>query len=765
MREAACQVCLYSLGMHTVRRTYRFRTPVAAIESNRYVLAISLAEYVYLFDAMTLEPRFRVANCYPPVPGEGCANPIALGERWIAYPANSHPSRAHTCPDMRRFEQPTLLTQVKETAVGWTAAITQLGHRTARLWHTVMPSNNRPPASAAADVGADPSTAAVGASTGEAGADATVESLYDGAGGLVTVCGVDGTETTGHAIRTPVTGPWWNAHWAKPQSSDACPERGRPAVVASPARMTVDYAGTVAIRDVQTGRMMAHFVAMQHAVSALAFDASGTLLITASVHGHGFNVFRIEPTPVASQPTCGACRVRHLYQLHRGITGARIQGMAFSPDSRWVVLATGRGTSHVFPILPRGGDVVPATHLAPTVTNAPCTGYRDFDERQLSTVRHVHAVLRIKRLPLASVTTRTAVPPASTPTPAPAPPTVHLRALLQSSLAAMLNRVPAMRTTATAEPTSRAAVPVAVCFLPPAKVEAITRLLLAGPNASVTTYALTPCAGTVVATTATAPSAPPLDLREHALRELPLGRMSTSPEFAEAARGRVHSAESGASGTAGGAGRNVAESAGASWLAQVEIKTHLVYRRPIWMGPQFVFKVFQPPVSPSGVPSIGNLSEPGGGVYREVQLLSDTECGSGRSRTESTASASSATAQTVCPVFDDEATQLPQQDLMHGRPAWPGGADRAALRQDLADAMVQPISHSACAAGSATGCLPRAGNGADTEHRGGSDERDGYAAASVGAVLNAAGADAVRDRHQRERSNSYSSSDSGSYDT
>lgn len=46
-----------------------------------------------------------------------------------------------------------------------------------------------------------------------------------------------------------------------------------------------------------------------------------------------------------------------------------MQDICFSPDCRWVVVSTLRGTSHVFPINPYGGAPCARTHLSPRVVN------------------------------------------------------------------------------------------------------------------------------------------------------------------------------------------------------------------------------------------------------------------------------------------------------------------------------------------------------------------------------------------------------------
>ncbi|KAF5948779.1 hypothetical protein HYC85_014736 [Camellia sinensis] len=100
------------------------------------------------------------------------------------------------------------------------------------------------------------------------------------------------------------------------------------------------------------------FRAHKSLISSLCFDPSGMLLVTASVHGHNINVFRIMPGPLGSSsgPDSGASYV-HLYRLQRGFTNAVIQDICFSDDSHWIMISSSRGTSHLFAVSPSGGLV------------------------------------------------------------------------------------------------------------------------------------------------------------------------------------------------------------------------------------------------------------------------------------------------------------------------------------------------------------------------------------------------------------------------
>ncbi|KAF9589033.1 hypothetical protein IFM89_018295 [Coptis chinensis] len=99
-----------------------------------------------------------------------------------------------------------------------------------------------------------------------------------------------------------------------------------------------DNAGMVIVRDIVCKSVVTQFRAHRNPISALSFDPSGTLLVTASIQGQTLNVFRIMPSGSNSDDS-----YMHLYKLQRGLTNAFIQG-----------------TSHLFAINPAGGTVLPS---------------------------------------------------------------------------------------------------------------------------------------------------------------------------------------------------------------------------------------------------------------------------------------------------------------------------------------------------------------------------------------------------------------------
>lgn len=155
----------------------------------------------------------------------------------------------------------------------------------------------------------------------------------------------------------------------KPGSSSSSPQAG--------GISDVPQKGIVTVLDIENKNInthenlipqeavIAHFVAHTEAIVCLGFDPSGMLLLTSDKRGHDFHIFRIQPH--AGGPALAS--VHHLYILHRGDTSAKVQDLCFSPDSRWVTVSTMRGTTHVFPITPYGGNISVRTHANAHVVN------------------------------------------------------------------------------------------------------------------------------------------------------------------------------------------------------------------------------------------------------------------------------------------------------------------------------------------------------------------------------------------------------------
>jgi WD40 repeat protein len=124
------------------------------------------------------------------------------------------------------------------------------------------------------------------------------------------------------------------------------------------------------VHDVCTGKTVAHFRAHKEPLSYLAFDPSGTLLVTAGAGGYEFNIFQIRPSSGALHENALPLYARHpspsppagfklsncllfsfvplllfSYTLVRGRTSAAITDITFSNDSRWMAVSTSHGTT------------------------------------------------------------------------------------------------------------------------------------------------------------------------------------------------------------------------------------------------------------------------------------------------------------------------------------------------------------------------------------------------------------------------------------
>ena len=102
-----------------------------------------------------------------------------------------------------------------------------------------------------------------------------------------------------------------------------------------PSRHTVPTVTTGTRRFSETGHS---------AVSHLAFSPDGTTLFAAPVDGSSFHLFEIHPHTSYPNQSEIQGEVWHLYELRRGNTVSEVVEVNWSPDGRWIGVATGRGT-------------------------------------------------------------------------------------------------------------------------------------------------------------------------------------------------------------------------------------------------------------------------------------------------------------------------------------------------------------------------------------------------------------------------------------
>ncbi|XP_018482711.1 autophagy-related protein 18g isoform X1 [Raphanus sativus] len=300
-------VRFYSLRSHSYVYVLRFRSSVCMIRCSSRVVAVGLATQIYCFDALTLENKFSVLTYPVPQPvrqGTTRVNvgygPMAVGPRWLAYASNS--------------------------------AITM---KTGRL----------SPQSFVSSPSVSPSRATGGSSVM---ARYAMESSKQLANGLLNL-GDMGYKTLSKYYQEML--PDGSSSPASPNSIWK---------VGGVTGLDAENAGMVAVKDLVSGAVVSQFKAHTSPISALCFDPSGTLLVTASVCGNNINVFQIMPSRSHSAPgdlsyECDTSHV-HLFKLHRGITSAIVQDICFSRHSQWVAIISSKGTCHIFVLNPSGSD-------------------------------------------------------------------------------------------------------------------------------------------------------------------------------------------------------------------------------------------------------------------------------------------------------------------------------------------------------------------------------------------------------------------------
>ncbi|XP_077240607.1 autophagy-related protein 18g-like isoform X2 [Tasmannia lanceolata] len=302
-------VWFYSLRSHSYVHVLRFRSAVYILRCSPRIIAVALAAQIYCFDAVTLESKFSLRT-YPMPVGQAVIGvnigygPMALSPRWLAYASNN-------------------------------ALISNMGR--------LSPQNLTP------SPGVSPSTSP---GSGSLVARYAMESSKHLAAGIINL-GDMGYKTLSKYCQDLLPDGS-----NSPVSSNSSWKVGRVSSAVHPSE--TDNAGMVVVKDFVSNAIISQFRAHTSPISALCFDPSGTLLVTASVHGNNINVFRIMPSRVQN----GSFSVHydwssshvHLYKLYRGLTTAVIQDICFSHCSQWVAIVSSKGTCHIFVLSPFGGD-------------------------------------------------------------------------------------------------------------------------------------------------------------------------------------------------------------------------------------------------------------------------------------------------------------------------------------------------------------------------------------------------------------------------
>ncbi|EOA39592.1 hypothetical protein CARUB_v10008219mg [Capsella rubella] len=302
-------VRFYSLRSHSYVYVLRFRSSVCMIRCSSRVVAVGLANQIYCFDALTLENKFSVLTYPAPQPvrqGTTRVNvgygPMAVGPRWLAYASKS-----------------------------------SMSLKTGRL----------SPQNFTSSPSLSPSSSSGGSSLM---ARYAMESSKQLANGLFNL-GDMGYKTLSKYCQDML--PDGSTSPASPNSIWK---------VGGVSGSDTENAGMVAVKDLVSGAVISQFKAHTSPISALCFDPSGTLLVTASVCGNNINVFQIMPSRSHSALDDLSYEWEsshvHLYKLHRGITSAIVQDICFSQHSQWVAIISSKGTCHIFVLNPSGSDAM-----------------------------------------------------------------------------------------------------------------------------------------------------------------------------------------------------------------------------------------------------------------------------------------------------------------------------------------------------------------------------------------------------------------------
>ncbi|RRT57097.1 hypothetical protein B296_00039348, partial [Ensete ventricosum] len=237
-------VWFYSLKSQSYVHVLKFKSAVYMVRSSPRIVAVLFATQILCFDAVTLKQKFSVLT-YPlqGAPGVNIGyGPMAVGSRWLAY-ASDNP------------------------------LVPNSGHLT--------PQNLTP------SPGVSPSTS-------------------PSSGNLVARYAMESSKTLAAGFRN--LGDMGYKTWSKycqeiipdgcssPLPSNLSRRSGRHPPTSHPSES--DNAGMVVVTDFTSTDVISQFRAHTSSISALCFDPSGTLLVTASVHGHKINIFRIMPTRV-----------------------------------------------------------------------------------------------------------------------------------------------------------------------------------------------------------------------------------------------------------------------------------------------------------------------------------------------------------------------------------------------------------------------------------------------------------------------------------
>eukprot|EP00735_Rhodelphis_limneticus_P007368 TRINITY_DN198_c0_g1::TRINITY_DN198_c0_g1_i1::g.14329::m.14329 TRINITY_DN198_c0_g1::TRINITY_DN198_c0_g1_i1::g.14329 ORF type:complete len:834 (+),score=11.13,sp/Q8H1Q5/AT18H_ARATH/29.58/1e-24,BCAS3/PF12490.3/1.5e-05 TRINITY_DN198_c0_g1_i1:123-2624(+) len=323
-------VTLYAVSKHqkAVFHSLKFDIPILTLRSSSRFLVSMGQDSIFILDSHSLEESFRISGDHGPLGTLGC---LALGTRFLAYPAREPQQLTpSSCACADRTSCQACSTHgngardvVSEVAKSMVKGLTFIGNTATKTYSYL--------AEGALNLSSAPESTSLPSNTSAKKA------------GMRSTEGDDASE-----------------------------------------QATEHHHGSIIVVDLYTRTPVANFQTDDGQLSFLTFDPSGLLLVAVSDHGRHLNIFQIQGssesvlTPKSNAiplelnakrgndvflperavlPVC-----RHLYQLHRGVTSARIVDVHVSCDSRWLCALSERGTVHIYAINPAGGPILPDTH-------------------------------------------------------------------------------------------------------------------------------------------------------------------------------------------------------------------------------------------------------------------------------------------------------------------------------------------------------------------------------------------------------------------